>query len=317
MGVICTVVTVIGVYIFVRMLYHIWLCVQEIFLLKELDLIARYGKGSWAFVTGSTDGIGFGFADNLAKRGFNVIICARDAKKLAEKKSLLEKKHPKVKFATIQADFSQITDPALAERIAKELEPYDVSVLVNNVGLGTLGVPITETTMESSQRMVLVNCITPVLMAKIFLERVKSRKSRSAIIELSSVASIAPLAKKEIYSATKSFNRFFAMSMNPKVKSLVDYLILKPGFVTTALTDNRKSDFITCNVDECVNSTLKVLGQRQQTYGHWKHTIKGHVFSGIAWIFPMEKLGAIQSIIFKFIGYKVSGNKTSDPYKTK
>jgi hypothetical protein len=90
MGILCTIATVIGTYIFVRMLYHIWLCLQEVFLLKELDLLNRYGKGSWAFITGSTDGIGFGFADNLAKRGFNVIICARDAKKLAEKKKLLE-----------------------------------------------------------------------------------------------------------------------------------------------------------------------------------------------------------------------------------
>lgn len=205
----------------------------------------------------------------------------------------------------------------MAERIAKELEPYDVSILVNNVGLGTMGVPITETTMESSQRMVIVNCVTPVLMAKIFLERVSKRKSKSAIIELSSVANIAPLAKKEIYSATKRFNRFFAMSMNPKVKSLVDYLILKPGFVSTPLTENRKIDAFTCDVDGCVNSTLKVLGQRQQTYGHWKHIIKGHVFASIAWIFPMERLGSVQNAIFKIIGYRVSGNKTNDPYKKK
>lgn len=173
MGFLGVIVTIIGTYIFLRMLYHIWLCIQEVFLLKELDLLNRYGRGSWAFVTGSTDGIGFGFADNLAKRGFNVIICARNPEKLAKKKKLLEQKHPKVKFAIIQADFSEITDPALAERIAKELEAYDVSILVNNVGLGTKGVPVTETTMESSQRMVVVNCVTPVLMAKIFLERVK------------------------------------------------------------------------------------------------------------------------------------------------
>lgn len=316
MGIIGLVVYIIGTYIFLRMLYHIWLCIQEIFLIKELDLITRYGRGSWAFITGSTDGIGFGFADNLAQRGFNVIICARDAKKLVEKKQLLEKKYPKNKFATIQADFSESTNPALAERIAKELEPYDVSILVNNVGLGTMGVPITETTMESSQRMVVVNCISPVLMAKIFLERVKQRKFRSAIIELSSVANIAPLAKKEIYSATKRFNRHFAMSVAPKVKSLVDYLILKPGFVSTPLTENREIDAFTCDVNGCVNSTLKVLGQRDQTFGHWKHIIKGHVFGAIAWIFPMEKMGAVQGFIFGLIKYKVNGTqKTLDSKK--
>ena len=208
-----------------------------------------------------------------------------------------------------------MTDPALAERIAKELEPYDVSILVNNVGLGTKGVPVTNTTMESSQRMVVVNCVTPVLMAKIFLERVKQRKFRSAIIELSSVANIAPLAKKEIYSATKRFNRHFAMAIAPKVKSLVDYLILKPGFVSTPLTDNRKIDAFTCDVDGCVNGTLKVLGQRPQTFGHWKHIIKGHFFGAVAWIFPMEKMGAVQRSIFKIIGYNVSKGKGTDPYK--
>jgi short-subunit dehydrogenase len=154
-------------------------------------------------------------------------------------------------------------------------------------------------------------------MTKIFLEKVRKRQSRGAIIELSSIANIAPLAQKEIYSATKRFNRFFAMSMNPKIKSLVDVLVLKPGFVSTALTNNRQEDFVTCSVDGCVNSALKVLGQRHQTYGHWKHIIKGHIFSSIAWIFPMEKLGALQSFVFKLIGYKVSGNKTDDPYKKK
>ena len=119
MGIFGFVVCTIGTYIFARALYHIWLCIQEIFLIKELDLLNRYGRGTWALVTGSTDGIGFGFADNLAARGFNVIICARNPEKLALKKKLLEQKHPKVKFAIIQADFSGITDVALAERISK------------------------------------------------------------------------------------------------------------------------------------------------------------------------------------------------------
>jgi hypothetical protein len=90
MGLLNILVTIIGTYILLRMLYHIWLCIQEVFLIKELDLLNRYGRGSWAFITGSTDGIGFGFADNLAKRGFNVIICARNPEKLAAKKKLLE-----------------------------------------------------------------------------------------------------------------------------------------------------------------------------------------------------------------------------------
>ena len=43
----------------------------------------RYGKDSWAIVTGGTDGIGKGFAFELSKRGFNVLIIARNPEKLS------------------------------------------------------------------------------------------------------------------------------------------------------------------------------------------------------------------------------------------
>lgn len=42
----------------------------------------RYGKNSWAVVTGATDGIGKGFAIELAKRGFNIVLISRTMSKL-------------------------------------------------------------------------------------------------------------------------------------------------------------------------------------------------------------------------------------------
>jgi 17beta-estradiol 17-dehydrogenase / very-long-chain 3-oxoacyl-CoA reductase len=42
----------------------------------------RYGKGSWAVVTGSTDGIGKGIALELAARGFNIVLISRSIEKL-------------------------------------------------------------------------------------------------------------------------------------------------------------------------------------------------------------------------------------------
>lgn len=42
----------------------------------------RYGKDSWAVVTGSSDGIGLAFAKNLAQRGFNIVLMARNLDKL-------------------------------------------------------------------------------------------------------------------------------------------------------------------------------------------------------------------------------------------
>jgi 17beta-estradiol 17-dehydrogenase / very-long-chain 3-oxoacyl-CoA reductase len=42
----------------------------------------RYGKDSWAVVTGSTDGIGKAQAFYLAGFGFNIVLIARDLGKL-------------------------------------------------------------------------------------------------------------------------------------------------------------------------------------------------------------------------------------------
>lgn len=42
----------------------------------------RYGADSWAVVTGASEGVGFAFAEELAARGFNIVLMARDLAKL-------------------------------------------------------------------------------------------------------------------------------------------------------------------------------------------------------------------------------------------
>ena len=51
-------------------------------LLKKLDLKSRYGSGSWALVTGGSDGIGAEYCLELAKEGFNICVVSRTRSKL-------------------------------------------------------------------------------------------------------------------------------------------------------------------------------------------------------------------------------------------
>lgn len=46
------------------------------------NLQERYGANSWAIITGSTNGIGAGFAEQLAEEGFNLILVGRSTAKL-------------------------------------------------------------------------------------------------------------------------------------------------------------------------------------------------------------------------------------------
>ena len=67
----------------------------------SLDL-KKYG--SWACVTGCTDGIGKAYVEALAKRGLNIVLISRTLDKLKEQAKFLEKHHVKTKV--IAADFT-------------------------------------------------------------------------------------------------------------------------------------------------------------------------------------------------------------------
>jgi len=207
----------------------------EIFFIRELNLLERYGKNSWVLVTGATDGIGLEFCHQFAARGFNIIMCSRSQEKLVSRKKEIEKTYPKTKVEILAIDFLEITETKIPEKIAKFLLNLEVSVLVNNVGLGLSRLD-DQIPLSSMQEMIKVNCVTPTLMAKIFLEKVqtsRSPSSRSALIEVSSMSQEIPMSKTEIYSATKKFNSHFARSILPKVSSMVDVLLFKPGFIST------------------------------------------------------------------------------------
>ena len=45
---------------------------------------------------------------------------------------------------------------------------------------------------------------------------------------------------------------------------------------------------ITCTVSETVSSALKVLGQREVTFGHYKHVLFGSFLVAVAWIIPYD-----------------------------
>lgn len=66
----------------------------------------RYGTGSWALVTGSSDGIGKAIAFEFARAGFNIVLSARTQSKLEGVKLELEDKFPNVEVRLLAVDYS-------------------------------------------------------------------------------------------------------------------------------------------------------------------------------------------------------------------
>ena len=301
--------SIIGWYIIARGLYAGYRIIEEIYILKEHNLVERYGKGSWAFITGSTDGIGLEFAIQLAKRGFNIIIVARNPQKMVEKEALLKQANPQVQVEKVVIDFSESGDISKLEKAVDQVKDKDISILVNNVGMGTKGTPVLDMEMQAALDMVVVNCLPQTLFNRLLIPQMQKRSSRSAVIDLSSVASIYPFPGKEIYSATKLYNRFLTngLSMMPETTN-VDFLCLKPGFVTTPLTDNRKEDSITCNTEECVNGALKALGHKRETYGATKHVLFGAGLEAVLFLLPLPLMMKYKDSLYGLVGYKAFTN---------
>ncbi|MDR7184398.1 NAD(P)-dependent dehydrogenase (short-subunit alcohol dehydrogenase family) [Microbacterium trichothecenolyticum] len=87
-------------------------------------------RGNTAFVSGSTQGIGFAIASGLAAEGARVIVNGRSSHRVDEAVARLRAEHPDADHRGLHADFAV---PQEVELLLRELG--DVDILVNNVGL--------------------------------------------------------------------------------------------------------------------------------------------------------------------------------------
>ena len=102
------------------------------------DLTKKYGPNSWALITGATDGIGKGFAQVLAKQGFNIILSARNESKLQTVQKELEEINPKIKIMILKADYTNSIEADFFDKLHDKIKNLDISILVNNVGLALI-----------------------------------------------------------------------------------------------------------------------------------------------------------------------------------
>ncbi|MCJ1403124.1 hypothetical protein MMC11_006347 [Xylographa trunciseda] len=116
-------------------------------------------KDSWALITGASDGIGYGFAEELCSRGFNVVLHGRNEQKLERCAAKLAQDFPLRKTRLFIADASAGSIPV--DELLKIISDIQLTVLVNNVG-GThpLSAPfksLEEHTIEEINKVINLN----------------------------------------------------------------------------------------------------------------------------------------------------------------
>ncbi|XP_060015352.1 very-long-chain 3-oxoacyl-CoA reductase isoform X3 [Lagenorhynchus albirostris] len=175
------------------------------------------GLGEWAVVTGSTDGIGKSYAEELAKRGMKIVLISRSQDKLNQVSSEIREKF-KVETKTIAVDFAS---EDIYDKIKTSLAGLEIGVLVNNVGISYeypeyfLDVPDLDGTIK---KLINVNVLSVCKMTWLVLPGMVER-SKGAILNISSASGMYPVPLLTLYSATKAFVDFFSRCLHEEYKS--------------------------------------------------------------------------------------------------
>ena len=226
--------------------------------------------GSWAVVTGATDGIGKAMAFELARKGLNVLLVGRSAEKLAAVKDECSAQHSQVSIKTEVVDFVSCRLPCVAsspcfglfsaraccdssfprsclstqakfskadsQRVTDMLSKIEVGVLVNNVGI-SYPFPqwFHELTDDEVDSIMNVNLQSVVWMTRAVLPQMLDRK-RGAVINMSSASARPPNPLLAVYSSTKGFIENFTKSLAVEYKSKgVSFQCQSPLYVATSI----------------------------------------------------------------------------------
>lgn len=187
-----------------------------------------------ALITGASSGIGRDMARILNKKGYELVLVARDENKLKELKVELGKK-----VDIIPMDLS-------IENNCKTLynKVKDIDLLINNAGFGTCG-NFTKTNLDKEIKMINTNITAYHILTKLYLKTMKEKNS-GKILNVASIAGFMPGPLMATYYATKAYIVRLSESIREelkKEKSKVQISILCPGPVNTNFSNVADVEF--------------------------------------------------------------------------
>ena len=177
-----------------------------------------------ALVTGASSGIGRDIARELSKKGYDLVIVARNKERLEELKQEL-----KTKVEVISLDLSKKEN---CMKLHEEVK--DIDVLINNAGFGDFG-KFVDTDIEKEIQMIELNITSVHLLTKLYLKDMV-KKNQGRILNVASIAGFMPGPLMATYYATKNYIVRLSEAIREelkKQKSDVKISILCPGPVKT------------------------------------------------------------------------------------
>jgi uncharacterized protein len=167
------------------------------------EFAQKYGR--WAVIAGASEGIGASLADQLAERGLDLVLIARNGALLDEVAAKVREGHG-VEVRPVALD---LTVPDISDRVADATDGLEVGLIVYNAGAANRTTEFLDDSFEDSLQQIKLACIGPVALARHFAPAMRER-GRGGIVLVGSLACLAGSSLLAVYSAVKAFNVNFA-----------------------------------------------------------------------------------------------------------
>src|SRR5260370_13475424 len=194
----------------------------------------RQIEGSRILVTGASQGIGKGLAEESAKRGDQVLAVGRNESLLQELAGRIKARN--LSFHVLAGDVTLREDrQRMAEAALNRFGGLDI--LVNNAGIGATG-HFAEVSPDRLRKIMEVNFFGMTEMTRVFLPMIK-QGIRPAIVNVSSIAGKRGIPARSEYSASKFAVQGFSEALRAELaKDGIDVLVVCPSLTQTNFSQN-------------------------------------------------------------------------------
>jgi short-subunit dehydrogenase len=218
-----------------------------------------------ALITGASSGIGAIYAERLARRGYDLVLVARDPQRLQSLSQQLAAQTGR-KVETLQGDLTARADMRkVEERLAGD---KTLTLLVNNAGLGATA-PLVDSSVDAMDEMIQLNVVALTRLTHAALPGLLAR-GQGAIINIASIVALAPELLNGVYGGTKAYVLAFTQSLHHEVGAKgVQVQAVLPGAISTPFWSRagvpveHLPQHIVMQADELVDAALSGFDQRE------------------------------------------------------
>lgn len=221
-----------------------------------------------ALITGGTSGIGYELAKIMARNGHSLVLVSRDVVQLKIVQKELSSKYN----ANVRILASDLSKAGSARKVYDSLKHQNISILVNNAGVGLKG-DFFHDDIVKNQAMAQLN-MNSLMDLTYYFGKDFVKNNHGKILNTASIVAFFPGPKQPVYYATKAFVRSFSRALAYNLRdSGVSVTALHPGVTKTNFFKTADAEFFTGGADPAAVARLgykaMMKGKTEVTYGLW------------------------------------------------